>query len=397
MSTITIQPQVFRWLCVSSGWTPDEISVRIAEPVDRVQKWCEGKESPSLSISNLEKLSESFKRPLTAFLLPSPPEDEVLPKDFRKIPDAKGDFSKDTLRMIRKARRELLLWRELSENIGESVTVDIPRYSIQDDPEIVALKERERLKISGVTKWKDEYGAYRFWRELLSSLNILVLQLKMPREEARGFSIVDKGYAAIVVNGRESPHARIFTLFHEYAHLLLDEVVICNDQSDTSSDPFIKSVEGWCNTFAGAFLIPKEECIEDKRVKKFLNDGDILNAAKVISSRFRVSRDAALIRLRVLHLISEKDLVNSQVILQNSANKIKLGESSHNQDEPASSQNNIVPVNPVNQCISEKGSSFVSLVLKNEAAGTITYQDVMDYLDLKSKQIDKLKQRGLGD
>jgi Zn-dependent peptidase ImmA (M78 family) len=397
MSTITIQPQVFRWLCVSSGWTPDEISARIAEPVDLVQRWCEGTESPSLTINNLEKLSESFKRPLTAFLLPSPPEDEVLPKDFRKIPNAKGDFSKETLRMIRKARRELGLWRELSDNIGESAAVRLPRYSLQDDPETVALMERERLKVSPVPVWSGEYEAYRYWRELLSSLHILVLQLKMPREEARGFSIVDDGYAAVVVNGREAPHARIFTLFHEYAHLLLDEIVICNNQSETSSNSFIRTVEGWCNTFAGAFLLPQEEFERYGRIQKYLQVGDFLNAATAMSSHFRVSKDAALIRLRVLHLISEEELGRLRLIIQSTGTNSKKGVSSLNQGENLTSPDKKISVNPVIQCISEKGSPFVSLVLKNEAAGKITYRDVTDYLDLKSKHIDKLKQRGLSD
>ena len=397
MSTITIQPQVFRWLCVSSGWTPEEISLRIAEPLDRIQKWCEGAESPNLTISNLEKLSDSFKRPLTAFLLPFPPEDEAFPKDFRKLPDAKGDFSKETLRMIRKARRELGLWRELSENIGESVSVELPRYSLQDDPETVAHLERERLNVSGIPSWSNEYNAYRFWRELLSSLHILVLQLKMPSEEARGFSIAEEGYAAVVVNGRETPHARIFTLFHEYAHLLLDEIVICNNQSDASSNPFIRSVEGWCNTFAGAFLLPKEEVDGDRKTQKFLQAGDFVKAATAMSSHFRVSKDAALIRLRVLHLISEEDLGRSRVVIQSTGTKTKKGETSLNQGENLTSPDKKIIVNPVTQCLSEKGSPFVSLVLKNEAAGKITYRDVTDYLDLKSKQIDKLKQRGLSD
>lgn len=397
MSTITIQPQVFRWLCVSSGWTPDEISVRIAEPIDRVQKWCEGKESPSLTISSLEKLSDSFKRPLTAFLLPFPPEDEAFPKDFRKLPDAKGDFSKETLRMIRKARRELGLWRDLSENIGESISVDLPRYSLQDDPETVAHLERERLNVSGIPSWSNEYEAYRFWRELLSSLHILVLQLKMPSEEARGFSIVEENYAVIVVNGRETPHARIFTLFHEYAHLLLDEIVICNNQSVTSPNPLIRSVEGWCNTFAGAFLLPKVEIGEDRKIQKFLQVGDFVKAATAMSSHFRVSKDAVLIRLRVLNLISEEDLGRTRVFIQSAGTKTKKGEIILNQGANLTSPDKKIIVNPITQCLSEKGSPFVSLVLKNEAAGKITYRDATDYLDLKSKQIDKLKLRGLTD
>ena len=377
---------MFRWLCISSGWTPAEIALRITEPVDRIQMWCEGTESPSLTINNLEKLSDAFKRPLTAFLLPSPPEDEILPKDFRKIPDPTGSFSKDTLRMIRKARRELELWRELAENIGESVPVTLPRYSLYDNPENIARIERERLNVSHVLTWKDTYTAYRYWRELLSSLHILVLQLKMPIEEARGFSITLADSAAVIVNGRDTPHARIFTLFHEYAHLLLDESAVCDNQSDSSSNPHIRLVESWCNTFAGAFLLPKEELENHHKIESFLQSGDYVNAAAAISSHFRVSKDAALIRLRVLNLISEEELCKSRSFFQGISVNF-------NEKETLTAHEKKIVIDPVAQCVSEKGPQFISLVFKNENAGLITYRDVIDYLDLKSKHIDKLKQR----
>jgi hypothetical protein len=44
-----------------------------------------------------------------------------------------------------------------------------------------------------------------------------------------------------------------------------------------------------------------------------------------------------------------------------------------------------------NQCLSEKGHNFVSLVLKNSDLGYITSKDALDYLDVKLRHLEKLR------
>jgi Zn-dependent peptidase ImmA (M78 family) len=376
MKTVQLQPSVFEWLCKSSGWTPMEIAEKISKPIDTVTSWYNGESNPSLSVSELKLLSAGFKRPLTAFLLSTPPKNECIPEDFRKVIEPDRNFSKETFLMIRRARRTLRLWKELSDNVGESVEISLPSYYINQDPEEIAQKERERLNIIYPPSWKDDYAAYRFWRELFSQLQILVLQLNMPVEDARGFSIVEDRCAAIVVNGRDSVKGRIFTISHEYAHLLLHEYAVCNNESDTSGDPHTASVERWCNMFAGAFLLPRVELEDNKTILRYIMEQQYEKAADKIASHFKVSKDAALIRLRVLDLISESELhkIRSQIppykaspidLLSSEKKKFK-----HQSKEKTS--------------LTENGEKFVSLVLKNEELGEITYYDALDYLNVKS-------------
>ena len=44
----------------------------------------------------------------------------------------------------------------------------------------------------------------------------------MPVDDARGFSLTDGEPYVIVVNSADADRARLFTLFHEYAHILLN-------------------------------------------------------------------------------------------------------------------------------------------------------------------------------
>jgi hypothetical protein len=45
------------------------------------------------------------------------------------------------------------------------------------------------------------------------------------------------------------------------------------------------------------------------------------------------------------------------------------------------------------RCIQEKGQKFVSLVASNLEQGLITYSDALDYLSIKSKNLEKVLSR----
>ena len=54
----------------------------------------------------------------------------------------------------------------------------------------------------------------------------------------------------VFVNGADSNHGRLFTIIHEFCHILLGEEGV----TDSSSEPY-------CNSFAGEFLVPESRFI----------------------------------------------------------------------------------------------------------------------------------------
>ena len=150
---VVIVPDVFQWLCGSSGFTSSEISKRIDVSERIVQSWCEGVQKPVIPLTKVEQLSEMFKRPLAAFLLAQPPEEPNLPKDFRRHPDSDSGYSKELLLVIRKARRMQEIHHELTDNLHISSKVPLKTKTLKDDPEKVAQQERERsgIRVSGDT------------------------------------------------------------------------------------------------------------------------------------------------------------------------------------------------------------------------------------------------------
>ncbi len=386
---VSIAPDVFRWLCGTSGWPANDIAERIEVTEEDVRNWCEGKTKPVLSLTKVEKLSDAFKRPLAAFLLSKPPEVVKSLPDFRKLPGAKGDFSKETHLAIRKARRLQKVRSELMENLGSDVHINIKNRTIQDNPETIANDERVDLPVDmAYISTSTPTKLFQIWRDWFEQKNITILQLKMPVEDARGFSLTDIEPFVIVVNESDTPSAKIFTLFHEYGHILLNESAVCNRDSDETDDKKIKSIEYWCNRFAGAFLVPegflkKELCIEALRQTTHYS-----RIAGTIANRLKISKESALMRLLTLDYISpsefrtERDKIRAEVTLKKEQTREKKSENVK-KSGPAISLDQ--------KCLYEKGHRFVSLVLKNSDLGYITSRDALDYLDIKMKNLEKLR------
>lgn len=386
---VSIAPDVFRWLCGTSGWLAKDIAKRIEVPEEDVRSWYEGKTTPILPLTKVEKLSEAFRRPLAAFLLSKPPEEIKTLPDFRKLPGAHGDFSKETHLAIRKARRLQNVRSELMENLGSDVRITIKNRTIQDNPETVANDERVNLpvdlaQISVSTPTK----LFQIWRDWFEQKNITVLQLKMPVEDARGFSLTDIEPFVIVVNESDAPNAKIFTLFHEYGHILLNESAVCNRDSDEIDDKRIKRIEYWCNRFAGAFLVPEDFLKKELDIEKLVHITHYSRIAASIANRLKISKESALMRLLTLDYISpsefrtERDKIRADAALMKEQMREKQSQSAK-KSGPAISLDQ--------KCLNEKGHRFVSLVLKNSDLGYITSRDALDYLDIKMKNLEKLR------
>ena len=221
-------------------------------------------------------------------------------------------------------------------------------------------------------------AAYTDLKEKIESFNILVRQAAMDINEVRGFALVDKYPRVILVNSKDSARPRLFTLLHEYAHLLLKTDGICL----TNLDNFKKSkgqdvsVERWCNNFAGAIIMPREKVLKELNGKAGHNPDRIVDA---ISSKFCTSKMAAVVR--ILSLLGKDPrrkeyLEYYNMIASKSAATAGGGEKGGR--------------DMTKECINHNGTRYVRLVSNSKSRGLITTGDMIRYLDLKTKYSEKL-------
>lgn len=375
---VNIEPKILKWARESIGKTVGEVAKKIKVDQDTINKWESGEKNPTKI--QLEKLSNIYKRPIAVFFLSQPPKGLPLPRDFRTLPNERREtFSSDILLAIRRARRLQSLTLELTKNLSKELSLKIGKASLTDNPEKLAEKERDRLGIKVETQfeWKDEKYALKNWQKSIEILGILVSQMGLKLEEARAFSLLDNSLPVIVLNSRDSIRGRIFSLFHEYGHILLNNAGICDmkEQNDYSYQGM--EIEKFCNHFAGTFLVPKNELLNHELVisrgyQETWPDDDLEELGKY----FKVSREVILRRLLIIGRCSNKFY------------KLR-----HRQwkEEIFKQPRFARRLHPARKCIQENGTPFTSLVVESYKAERITYKDAADYLSTRVRYLENIE------
>ncbi|MBI4236606.1 MAG: ImmA/IrrE family metallo-endopeptidase [Chloroflexi bacterium] len=257
---------------------------------------------PSTAIFN--KMVQVYRTSESLLLLPNPPATPPLPTDYRTAGGTEVKPSTETVQAIRESQEFQRFVSELVADEPELFPhVNLPQVTLGPDVEALASKEREQFGVSleQQRSWLMD-GAFARWRLRMQARGILVLVKKMPWRDCRGFSLVDDGIPTIVVNSEDVGRARIFTLFHEFAHLLLRQSGICIREQDS---PDRGRLERWCNEFAAAFLVPRDDLIEYV-VTRFGQDMTNyqwqMGQVRSLATRYKVSRAVIALRLQTLSL-----------------------------------------------------------------------------------------------
>jgi Zn-dependent peptidase ImmA (M78 family)/DNA-binding XRE family transcriptional regulator len=368
---VSVEPKVLIWARESIGRNIEEVAKKLNISEDTVTKWETGKKRPAFI--QIEKLATLYKRPLVAFLLTEPPQELPTPNDFRTELSIKHKpLTPKTLLIIRKARRFQASAVELNKELGNQIRPFSMRTALSDKPEIVA--ERVIAEIIStdfnISRFSNSEEAFKGWKRILEENGILVFQINIQQREIKGFSIIEGGLPAIIVNKSDEANSKIFSLFHELAHILLNRSGICDMVEDARSLP----IEKFCNHFAGAFLVPPEKLLNTTLVRQNKHT-DIWDnkTLKIIADEFRVSREVILRRLLMLGRTSGQFYKKWRA--ENVREYRPFGRGGRN---------------PVKACVEERGKKYVSMVFKAYDQAKISVLDTADYLGVKIDQIPKV-------
>ena len=374
---VPVNKDVLKWARETSGWTLEQVAKKLKVVPKLVKEWESGTSRPRLT--HLRLLAEKFRRPLAVLLLPAPPPAAPLPTDFRVLVGASADLRPKTRLAIRRASRLRSVARDLGRELGREWKSNPSLAEITQNPEAIAVRERAFLAVNIEQQlgWPTAQVALQAWRSAIEAAGILVFQFPMPIENARGFSLSDSEPFAITVNASDAVHARVFTLFHEYGHLLLRQPGICLPSEDRAARGPRSRVEAWCNRFAGALLMPQSalDAVIEQFGTRAIEDR-LTDFLELASRQLKVSRQAILRRLRELRLVRPE--------LYHPALADLLLE-----EQRAKPRGRAVP--PGKRCLRQHGRLFTSLVLEARERNLIPYADVADYLSLRLRYLEDVQ------
>ena len=158
-------------------------------------------------------------------------------------------------------------------------------------------------------KWRNATEALKGWREAFEEVGIYVFKDSFKQATISGFCLSDDEFPLIMVNNSTSHTRQIFTLIHELAHILWRTSSLTqHDDSYISSlaDP-ARTVEVFCNRFAGEFLVPSNDLrtiLEGFGVQTGSVPIDLVSD---LAGLYNVSREVILRKFFEQDLISNRD------------------------------------------------------------------------------------------
>jgi len=382
-----IKPDLLVWARNSAGFTVFEAAKKLVIDETKLASWEAGDDTPS--IPQLRKVAALYKRPLAVFYLQQRPVDFQVIRDLRRLPGSGLRRLPPALLLeIRRASQSRALALELLDDLGEQSTGFDLRATLDDEPEDVGRRIRVAFGVSDQEqdRWRDSDGraAFTAWRSRIEAAGVLVFQATgVSSEDASGFAISEDRLPLIVVNRKDAPNRRTFSLLHELAHLMLRISGVSDLDADESRPPEDRAIEVFCNHVAAAALMPKDTLLalvaaHGSRATSWA-DGEISELAK----GFGVSREALLRRLLTFGRTTEafyrqkREQYLAEFMMQRQRQRDGATEDG-------------VPRNMPQETVSNFGKPLVRMILGNYYQDRLTLSDISGYLRIKTKHIPKL-------
>lgn len=371
---IKVKKEIYEWAIKESQKDFEEIKIRFKN----IERWLNQEDFPTFR--QLEKLANFLKVPLGYMFLDTPPKSDIIESEYRTIGNKKPYISKnlkDTIYDMSRKQDWISEYRK--DNGWDRIILD--NYNELNVDDTIGIVKKAKTFLNLEEFWykdcRDSRIAYNFLREKLELKGIIVMQngivgsnthRKLDIDEFRGFMLYDEYAPLIFINANDSLAGRIFTLVHEFIHILFEEDDIL-ESIDLSRD--IK-LESQINKITVEFLMP------ESHIREYWNKQERnLNQIEELSKLFNVSRLALAIRLYALKLIN-------QSLVQ------KVNEETKGDLEKKKSNSNGGDYWVTYK--SRYSNNFIETVIQGAESGEIGYNYAFNLLNVRAKNYDVLKE-----
>jgi Zn-dependent peptidase ImmA (M78 family)/DNA-binding XRE family transcriptional regulator len=296
-----ITPKVLKWARESARMSLDVAAAKVNVSIEKLESWEIGKIQPT--IRQAQTLAKAYKRPFALFFLPDIPKDFQPLQDFRKSDSV--DLSTSSVFIIREIQQKQSWISDVYEENEEEKLNFVGKFSIKDNPEIIAQDILKTLEIT--PSFYESDNPIKQWIDAAESNGIFISRtsfihsrLKLDSKEIQGFAIADSYAPFVFINSQDWKAPQLFTLVHELAHIWIAETGVSNEiEPNLKNKDKFHPVELFCNEIAANALMPRDN-ITSLDLSTFKNSKEVFKAAK----QFGVSSFALLVRALNLNLIS---------------------------------------------------------------------------------------------
>lgn len=303
---VNIQPAVIKWAL--SQTQEEKLGSKLME---NIKHWLDGTKTPTFN--QIENFSMKSNIPLGYFFLQTPPVEQIQLLDYRTVDSMHmSNPSRNLIDTIHEMQAVQDWMIDYRKDMGFEVLPIVG--SMKGSADVNTIADRIRTDLELDKDWyaiySDKTKAFNHVRDLLADIGIVVMMngivgknthRALDIDEFRAFSIVDDWAPLIFINSADSQGAKLFSLFHEIAHIWIGEDDLYNDRRNNPEDA--KPIEVICNAVAGEIMVPKdvfmlkwyESTEEDvylqiKNIAKYFHCGESVIARKALDIK-EISKD----------------------------------------------------------------------------------------------------------
>lgn len=231
------------------------------------------------------------------------------------IADFRGNNDKENINIIRESINDSLLKQDwYREYLIKNDADKFPTVNGSSEIEVVnfinekfSIKEilEEAKKVSKNPNDQQISTILKNITDELEKFNVIVIKnsvvsdnnnKKIELKDLRGYAIYDEYAPLIFINSKDTNKGKIFTLFHELAHIVLHSSGISSYEIGN------KDIEKKCNNIAGNILMPDEEFkTKWNKWNKYNNNFEItinnINSDFILVSKLAIATKALLLNL----------------------------------------------------------------------------------------------------
>jgi len=264
-----------------------QVAAELGIDPQALARWEDGSAEPSAE--QVSDLAELYGRNVDYFLaetLPLPPRINFRLARRKSMAELPPEARKVIARFEELCRAA----DELDRLAGRTRAVTVGKLPAKGDPDALSARERERLGLGD--------RPVRDMRAVLERQGVRVFELPVPEAEFSGLSWWHGRYGpCVLVNARDIPGRRSFSLAHEYAHVLRSGApFICDLSLDLGEERF-------ASMFAAAFLMPASDLREAFLSRGLYGKTPTVDELRPLARRYSVSLEALSRRLEELRLV----------------------------------------------------------------------------------------------
>lgn len=236
------------------------------------EKWLTKDDYPTYN--QLVELAKKFDIPFGYLFLDNIPEKRLPIPHFRTFKDNKTEISEELYETIMQVKKQQEWIKDILIDLGHTALPFANQFDTKTEVKVIVNEIRKILGLQSTwandkTNWNE---AFSYLIQKFEDVGIFVvingvvgnnLHRKLDVNEFRGFVLYDEIAPFVFINNKDFLSAKIFTIIHEFVHILIGQSASFDLRELQSAD---NDIEKFCDKCTAEFLVPSETIKEIKQI-----------------------------------------------------------------------------------------------------------------------------------